>query len=165
MAQGPTGILTGHFHENDAYGISRPEGMDSWLLVYTIDGGGFFRTPEGEKRCGPGEAALLRTGTPHMYGTVPGGQWHFVWAHFDRLPQTGLLPDEEVVVCPIAHGGSRRQFLRTFRQLLQDSRDRGPFWRELCENHLSRLLLLLAQRLTDGLDPGSGRRRGCCPSG
>lgn len=147
------GILTGHFRENDSYMVRRPAGMDNWLMFYTIDGEGYIRTPSGEFACSPGEIGLLRGGVPHQYGTRSGCRWHFMWAHFDGLPETGLLPEGDVLICPMPAGTIQRRVLRLFRMLLQDSRDRGGFWRELCENQLSGLLLLAASRLADGLDP------------
>ena len=146
------GILTGHFRETDRYMRQRPAGMDNWLIVYTLDGEGYFRTPEGEKSCGGGEVGLLRRGIPHQYGTKSGKHWHFMWAHFAGLPETGLLPEGEVLICRMPAGTVQRRVLRSFRSLLQDSRDRGGFWQELCENQLSGLLLLVASQLANGLD-------------
>ncbi len=127
--------------------------MDNWLVVYTIDGEGYFRTSQGETFCRRGEIGLLRNGVPHQYGTGSGGHWHFMWAHFAGLPETGLLPEGDVLICPMPTGTVQRRVLRLFRTLLQDSRDRGRFWQELCENQLSELLLLVASQLADGLDP------------
>lgn len=147
------GILTGHFRENDSYRFKRPEGMDDWLIVYTLEGEGYFRTPAGEKICGPGEVGLLRRGVPHAYGTQPGKSWHFLWAHFHSLPETGLLPDEEMLICKIPSNGARRRVLHIFRSLVRDSWERGGFWQELCENQLSSILLLVAAQLSERQDP------------
>lgn len=148
-----SGILTGHFREDDSYFTRRPFGMDNWLIVYTLDGEGYFRTPAGEKSCGPGEIGLLRIGVPHAYGTMPGKTWNLMWAHFDGLPETDLLPDEEVLICRFPTDAMRRRVLRIFRTLFQDSRERGRMWQELCENQLSGLLLLVADQLADRMDP------------
>ncbi|WP_168120197.1 helix-turn-helix domain-containing protein [Paenibacillus sp. HB172176] len=158
MAAGGTylpgnGIIAGHFRENDHYLISRPEGMNDWLLLYTIDGEGYFHTPAGERSCGEGDMALLRKGTPHSYGTKQGRTWHFMWAHFEALPEVGLLPVEEVLICPVASSSVQRQLARMFRSLLQYSRDRSRLWQELCENQLSGMLLIMAEHLTEGMDP------------
>ncbi|MBW5448247.1 helix-turn-helix domain-containing protein [Cohnella sp. CFH 77786] len=146
-------IITGHFRENDSYGIKRPEGMEDWLIVYTLEGEGYFRTPAGELSCGPGEIGLLRKGVPHAYGTRPGKIWHFMWAHFLGLPEAGLLPDEEVLICKMPPGALQRRVLHIFRTLIRDSRERGGYWQELCENQLSSILLLAAEQLTERLDP------------
>lgn len=146
------GVVTGHFQENDTYSMTRPAGREDWLLVYTLEGHGYFRTPSGEKIGKAGELVLLRKRIPHTYGTVKGENWNFMWVHFNRLPELSLLPDEEVLVCPMPSSELQRRVLRTFRSLLLDSRAQGGFWEELCDNQLSALILLMAGQLTDKLD-------------
>lgn len=151
------GIVTGHFRETDAYAVSRPSGRADWLLTYTLAGEGYYRTREGERRCGAGELALLRKGVPHEYGTSAGQIWNFMWAHFPGMPETGLLPEAEVLIARIPGGAMQRRVLRVFRSVLSDSRVRGEFWEELCLNQLSGLLLLMAGQLADRLDPRISR--------
>lgn len=151
------GMIIGHFREKDGYMMTRPQGMDDWLIFYTIEGEGYLRTPSGEKICGPGDVALLRRGIPHMYGTVSGNKWNFMWAHFPRLPETKLLPDNEVLVCSMPKGSMQHRVLRIFRTLLHDSRERSKLWLELCENQLSSVLLLVAEQLADRHDPRISR--------
>ncbi|WP_372633074.1 helix-turn-helix domain-containing protein [Cohnella sp.] len=146
-------MLAGHFRENDRYVIRRPEARSDWLIAMTLSGEGYFRTPAGEKRCPPGHIAILRSGTPHEYGTVPGQQWNFVWAHFGKLSETSYLPDEEVVVAELPEGETRKRAYRAFRSLLRDSRERSAYWQALFENAIRELLLLVAQRLEKRLDP------------
>ncbi|MCM3630482.1 AraC family transcriptional regulator [Paenibacillus glycanilyticus] len=146
------GIFTGYFRENDSYTIARPIGREDWLLVYTLEGQGYFRTPAGEKLGKAGELVLLRKGIPHTYGTVKGEAWNFMWVHFNRLPELSLLPDEELLHCPLPSSELQRRVLRIFRSLLHDSRAQGSFWEELCDNQLSALILLMAGQLADKLD-------------
>ncbi|TYP74578.1 AraC family transcriptional regulator [Paenibacillus methanolicus] len=152
-----SGIVTGHFRETETYAVARPAGRADWLLVYTLAGEGYFRTPEGEKRCGAGELALLRKGVPHEYGTSAGQTWNFMWAHFPGVPETGLLPETEMLVARLPEGAMQRRALRAFRSVLSDARVRGEFWEELCANQLSGLLLLMAGQLADRLDPRVSR--------
>jgi AraC family transcriptional regulator of arabinose operon len=146
------GILTGHFRENDTYSMARPSGREDWLLVFTLEGQGYFHTPAGEKECKAGELVLLRKGVPHTYGTVKGELWNFMWVHFKRVPESSLLPDEEVLICPLPSSELQRRVLRIFRSLLHDSRAQVGFWQELCDNQLSALILLMAGQLADKLD-------------
>ncbi|CAM3681866.1 helix-turn-helix domain-containing protein [Cohnella lubricantis] len=140
------------FDCDDAYRTSRPQGMKDWLIVYTLAGEGYFRTPSGERRCGEGQAALLRAGVPHEYGTVTGGHWTFLWIHYPGLPENGYLPDEEVWIEHLPGGALRERVERAFRRVLQDSRDRFGLWQQLCENSLREILLLLARRMSRRLD-------------
>ena len=145
-------IFGGHFDEDDSYRMRRPGGMDDWLLLMTLSGEGRFRTPAGEKRCAAGQVALLRAEVPHEYGTMPGQRWNFVWAHFRKLPETGYLPREEVLVCDLPGDQLRKRVYRAFRRLLHDSRERNAYSLALSENALREVLLILAQRLDKRLD-------------
>jgi AraC family transcriptional regulator, arabinose operon regulatory protein len=146
-------IFGGHFDENDTYRTRRPKGMSDWLIVYTLSGEGYFRTPTGEKRCGAGQIGLLRSGVPHEYGTMPGQRWNFFWAHFQKLSETEYLPQVEVLIHSLPDGYLRKRIYRTFQNLLHDSWDQSGFWNILCENSLREILLLIAQRLDKKLDP------------
>lgn len=145
-------IIGGHFDEGDAYRMRRPNGMSDWLIVYTLSGEGYFRTPAGEKLCGAGQIGLLRSGVPHEYGTVQGKRWNFVWAHFQKLTETDYIPPEEVLVHALPDGHLQSRVTRTFRNLLHDSRERSGFWHALCENSVREILLLIAQRLEKKVD-------------
>ncbi|RKP53007.1 helix-turn-helix domain-containing protein [Cohnella endophytica] len=145
-------IIGGHFDEDDTYTARRPSGMNDSLIVFTLSGEGYFRTPAGEKSCGAGQLVLLRSGVPHEYGTVAGTRWNFVWAHFQKLPETDYLPPEEVFVHDLPEGHLRNRVYRAFQNLLQDSRDRSGFRHALCENSIREILLLVAQRTSHKQD-------------
>jgi AraC family transcriptional regulator of arabinose operon len=147
-----TTIIGGHFYENDTYHTRRQKGMDDWLIVYTVGGEGYFRTPTGKKLCSEGQIALLRAGVPHEYGTVQGQHWNFVWSHFQKLSETDYLPPDEVLIHTLPDGYLRERVFRTFQNILQDSRDRSGFWNTLCENSLREIILIVAGRLTKKLD-------------
>ncbi|MFC5404913.1 helix-turn-helix domain-containing protein [Cohnella soli] len=146
-------IFGGHYDEDESYGYKRPNGMSDWLIFFTLQGRGFIRTPSGEQTIAEGSVCLLKSGVPHEYGTTPGGRWDFLWAHFRRLPETDYLPDEEALVHTLPEGELRERVRRDLQQLIQDSRDRGSFWRALCENAIRDVVLLLASRLERKIDP------------
>jgi AraC family transcriptional regulator of arabinose operon len=148
----PGVILSGHFLEPETYVTRRPEGRRDWLIVFTLDGEGYFRTPAGEKRCGTGDVSLLKAGVPHQYGTCLGKNWHFVWAHFPYLSETAFLPDEEVFISSVSSEYIRKRIYRSFKRVLRDSRERTGLWQELCENSIREILLLLAERLNHKMD-------------
>jgi AraC family transcriptional regulator of arabinose operon len=145
-------ILGSHFNEDDTYHVRRPHGRSDWLIVYTLDGEGYFRTPSEEKRCGAGQIGLLRAGVPHEYGTVRSQHWDFVWAHFQQMPEIDYLPSDDLLIHTLPEGYLRERVYRTFQNLLHDSRDRSGFWYALCENALRDIILLIAQRLEKKLD-------------
>ncbi|WP_339223682.1 helix-turn-helix domain-containing protein [Paenibacillus sp. FSL W7-1332] len=149
-----TGTIFGdHFDQDDAYRLRRPHGMKDWLLVYTLHGEGYVRTPAGEKRCGPGQLGLLRANIAHEYGTVKGKRWNFLWIHYPGLPENRMLRYEEFLVETLPDERVRGRVEQAFRNVLQDSLDRLDLWEALCENSLREILLLLAQRMNKRLDP------------
>jgi AraC family transcriptional regulator of arabinose operon len=149
----PAGYLAGHFRENESYITKRPEGMQDWLILFTLDGEGYFQTPSGEKHCAAGDIALLKAGVSHQYGTCLGKTWHFVWAHFPHLSETAFLPDEEVFITRVHSEHIRKRIYRSFKRVLRDSRERTGLWHELCENSIREILLLLAERVNKKIDP------------
>lgn len=139
-------IFAGHFHESDRYSSSRPTGMKDWLITYTLEGGGYFRVGDDERTCSAGDVAILRNDVPHEYGTVPGGRWNFIWAHFPGLPETKYLPDEDLHIQHLGNADLQNRVYRALRNVLQDSRERRALWRQTCENELRGILLLMAER-------------------
>lgn len=146
-------IFGDYYDEGDDYGHRRKNGMSDWLIVYTISGEGYFRTPGGESVCGEGQVGLLRPEVPHEYGTVKGKRWEFLWIHYPGLPENDYLPQEEVHIEPLPEGHVRERVERAFRNVLHDSLERSGLWRQLCENAIREVLLLLARRLDKPIDP------------
>lgn len=145
-------IISGHFDEDDTYCTHRENGRSDWLIVYTVSGEGYFRTPAGEKSCGIGEIAIIRAGVPHEYGTVRGQRWNFIWAHFPTLLETNYLPHDELLIHTLPDGYFRERVYHIFLNLLNDSRNGFSFWNALCENSVREIILLIAQRLVKQLD-------------
>lgn len=76
-------LLTGYHPEDIHVATWRSAGTNDWQILYTEAGAARFGWNGGELVVGPGEAVLLRPGTPHDYGNQPiGGRWKNLWAHF-----------------------------------------------------------------------------------
>jgi AraC family transcriptional regulator of arabinose operon len=147
-------IISGHFHVDDSYATSRPNGMEDWLITYTLSGSGYFETPDGTHECSIGDVVLLCPGTPHTYGTVKGENWNFIWTHFDaRAIGDKLLPIEPLYVHTLEPGSVQTRVYEAFQRILSDSRERSEYWHDLCLNSLREILLLLAHRRNRKLDP------------
>ncbi|MDI4646318.1 helix-turn-helix domain-containing protein [Cohnella hashimotonis] len=147
-------IIAGHFQVDDSYATSRPQGMEDWLIAYTLDGSGFFAIPGEKKNCARGDIVLLGPGTPHTYGTTKGDAWNFVWAHFAaRSIGDKLLPAEPLSVLVLEPGSVQTRIYEAFRRVLSDSRERSEFWHDLCLNSLREILMLLAKGQSRKLDP------------
>lgn len=78
--------------------------MDDHVLSVVTDGEGCYRHADGsEQPIAPGTITTVRSGTPHWYGTTPGGRWNELFAVF-----TGPLFDTLADVGIIAADGPRR---------------------------------------------------------
>lgn len=146
-------ILSGHFVMDDSYGLRRPNARGDWLMVYTLEGQGYFSTPEGTKETHAGQLCLLRAGVPHEYGTVRGQHWNFMWIHFHKLMEMSYLPQEEVLVVSFPEGYFQQRVVSAFDHILYLARERSDYWYALCENSIREIVLLIAQQLQTKRDP------------
>ena len=125
----------------------RPQGTADWLLIFTLEGEGFFRFRDEVLSALPGSLVAIRPGTPQDYGQAPGATcWRLFWAHFvpgarmiDWLdwPVLGpgihhlMLPDS--VWCKVQ---------TEFSGVIQRSHGGDVPGQEWALNHLERLLLV-----------------------
>ena len=152
---GQDGILAGRFHAGDDYRVYRPEGRKDWLMIFTLSGRGEAWTPAGEAVCEAGTLVLLKAGVPHRYGTAPGAQWRFYWAHFPGEDiDPALLPERSAAaVRPVEDRSARSRIVGAFRRILADAREQPPFWYDLCIGALEEILALSMRRSGSELDP------------
>ena len=71
---------TGHCVYGPKYYTER-EGMDTYLLLYTLNGCGEVSTPQHRYTVPAGYAALIDGNTWHRYGSKA-GDWEITWIHF-----------------------------------------------------------------------------------
>jgi len=147
-------ILTGHFQVNDNYKVARPEGRNDWLIAYTLSGEGYFSTDEETIKCSSGEIILIKPGTPHNYWTGKGKTWTFMWAHFSAIAiGDKLLPTEHIFKQSVESASLHKRIYRAFRKIISDSRERNEYWHDLCLNSLREIVILMAQKQNQRLDP------------
>ncbi|GAB2545804.1 helix-turn-helix domain-containing protein [Gracilibacillus alcaliphilus] len=147
-------VIAGHFHESDTYSAVRPDGMNDWLITYTLDGEGYFETEDCKQSVKAGNITLLRPGIPHRYGTSKGCKWNFIWTHFTPRPmEASLLPSEALTIRQIEHQVTKKRIYHSFLRILADFRERGDYWQELCLNALQEILLIIAKQQYCQMDP------------
>jgi AraC family transcriptional regulator, arabinose operon regulatory protein len=80
-------LWSDHFRMGDRYHTYRSGGEPTFLLFYTFEGTGFFRSDAGETHFAmPGEIVLYAPRVQQEYGTPPGETWCFHWASFSARP-------------------------------------------------------------------------------
>lgn len=99
---------------------SRPEGCYSNILIYCVQGFGWFEVAGRRERLGPGEALFLPKDVPHAYGASPQDPWSIHWSHFnghDGLHFLACLPPGVYKVALKPKSG--RELSRLFRHCEQ----------------------------------------------
>jgi AraC-like DNA-binding protein len=72
----------GHFYANQGYYTER-EGLDNYLLIYTVSGNGILQYKGAEYMLKPGEVFIISCVDHHFYRTGPEGTWEIKWVHFN----------------------------------------------------------------------------------
>lgn len=158
IADGSGIIISDHFNENDTYGVKRLAGMKDWLITFTLSGEGYFIINGEEKRSKAGDIAIIKSETPHCYGTRKGQIWNFVWAHFvpnaENLKWT-QLPESPpgFIFHSIDNSHQQKRVLRAFKRVIHDSRQTNLHSNELCINAINEVFLLISQSLSKPIDP------------
>jgi len=146
------GFRSNHFRENSRYRAVRPKGTPDWLLIFTVDGSGVFRSPLGDYVAAPGDAVLIPAGVSHDYGLIQEGTtWELIYAHFFPRPEwTTLLQWPEipsgirVIRCKTKEDAGRvEQAMQGIRSVLFSGRPQHGLE---ALNRLEQALLLLAQQ-------------------
>jgi len=142
-----TDLHCGEFHRKRSYATRRPRGSGDWLLIYTVAGGGQFRTPHGSRTAGPGDAVLYAPEDFQDYGTSPeAGEWHLLWVHFApkaqrniwlRWPQT----HDGVKMLHIEKGEVREKFRAAMHRMISTAQRQIPYASDLAGNALEEALL------------------------
>jgi AraC family transcriptional regulator, arabinose operon regulatory protein len=147
-------IAPRHHIKRRGYSTWRQNGTDDWLLKHTIAGKGRFGFAGGEIIINPGDAVLIRPGTPHDYGVEPTLEyWNIVWVHF--RPRPGWL---ELLNWPeVAPGLMRLQITDTnvarkievqLKDMNRLARGSSPRREAFALNSLEKALLLYAEYQT-----------------
>lgn len=61
---------------------SRTQAIDQYILIYCVDGEGWYRLDNKEYKVTRNQFFILPARKPHTYGAVEGGSWTIYWIHF-----------------------------------------------------------------------------------
>ncbi len=139
--------VTGHFCEGPKYAVSRPDGTDDWLLIYTMSGLGRFDHAEGTFLAEPKVLVLLSPGTAHSYGSEASlKRWELLWVHFSpRLHWHPWLTWPEVApglrYSRVDREEDEQKVVSTLQDVHRLATSVLPYRTDLALNALERLLL------------------------
>lgn len=60
----------------------REEGVNQYVLIYCVDGSGFYVVDGKRHEVGRNQYFILPIGKPHEYGATEGHHWTIYWVHF-----------------------------------------------------------------------------------
>lgn len=105
-------LCAGHYYCNGQYRVFR-KNLDSYLLIYVVEGEGYIEDGKGRQALRAGEMALLNCYEHPSYGSETG--WEIMWLHFDGHDMDKLYP---YLTSKIAHHPLKEIVTRAFEKLL-----------------------------------------------
>lgn len=72
----------GYYPHATHHYINRQKAIDQYVLIYCVDGSGWYRIDEKEYKVNKNQFFILPAGKPHTYGADEGNEWTIYWIHF-----------------------------------------------------------------------------------
>ncbi len=133
---------------NDA-SVDRPDGMDGWIINYTVAGAGRINRGDVAFTVRPHDVLLFPPKVRHDYGpALPARRWTHLWVYFFPRPGwTGLLSWPErgggVLALPLCDPGWRREVRGQLERVIALSSGAERHREDWAMNALERVLLRL----------------------
>ena len=72
----------GHYPMAEHHHRIRREAIDQYVLIYCVDGSGFYKLNGKTYQVTRNQYFILPAGMPHEYGATEGDKWTIYWVHF-----------------------------------------------------------------------------------
>jgi AraC-like DNA-binding protein len=72
----------GHYPMAEHHHRIRTEAIDQYVLIYCVDGNGFYTLKGKTYQVKRNQYFILPAGLPHEYGAADGDRWTIYWVHF-----------------------------------------------------------------------------------
>lgn len=72
----------GYYPHATYHYINRQKAIDQYVLIYCVDGSGWYRIDGIEYKVRKNQFFILPAGKPHTYGADEGNEWTIYWFHF-----------------------------------------------------------------------------------
>lgn len=157
----PQPLTAGLFDGTSLRHTYRTNGTKDWLLIYTIEGGGFYQHAGGVFHSRAGDCTLYRPEAFQNYQIDPAMKtWNLVFAHFLPRPDwSGLLgwPEEgaDFLVLHLKSFATRRRILARLQDMVRFYRGSEPRSQLFAQNAMEEALLWL-----DSLNPRQAALQG-----
>ncbi len=89
----------GYYPHADGHYRQRDEPIGQHVLIYCVEGAGWYRVGEQEHQVSANQYFILPSGKPHAYGADDSQPWTIYWIHFtgehaDIYSQGAILPHD-----------------------------------------------------------------------
>lgn len=99
----------GYYPKAEDHYRSREKGINQHILIYCVEGKGWFQLNGQQHHVGKDQFFILPAGLPHAYGADPRAPWTIYWVHFKgevagtfteglQVP-TDILPGNDSRIC------------------------------------------------------------------
>lgn len=82
----------GHFKTEPPYFTER-KNLNSFLIIYTMKGKGRLKYEDKDIDLGEGSVAYIDCMKEHQYEAIAGGDWEFLWVHFNGANALGYYKE------------------------------------------------------------------------
>lgn len=72
----------GYYPHASHHYCNRKEAIDQYVLIYCVDGSGWYRLGNMEYKVHKNQFFILPAGQPHCYGSSEDDEWTIYWIHF-----------------------------------------------------------------------------------
>lgn len=140
----------GDFKTTHPYFTER-RNLNSFLIVYTISGGGLLRYEGNEYELHAGQCFFINCINYHYYETPENGNWEFLWIHFNANNALGYYNEFVKNGFKIINISDTFYVESTLRRILALNRKKDMNTELISSNLISNLLTeLLVECCTDG---------------
>ena len=112
----------GHFYAKSDY-LTEREGLDNYLLFYTISGSGYIKTQNLQLSATSGSMFIIYCGDYQCYGSQPGENWEFKFIHFNGTSAKeyfDLLYNDGIRIINIDDFNKMELLINNSKQLIAD---------------------------------------------
>lgn len=117
----------GYYPHATYHYINRQKAIDQYVLIYCVDGSGWYRIDEKEFKVRKNQFFILPAGKPHTYGADEGNEWTIYWIHFRgylaSLYAQGAHKPQEINITTTSRVSERHNIFEEIFHTLEQGHD------------------------------------------
>lgn len=105
----------------------RQQAIDQYVLIYCVDGSGWYRVGEEQYAVRKNQFFILPAGCPHAYGVAQGSEWTIYWIHFRgelaHFYAEGAQKPQEINISTVSRVSERNNIFEEIFHTLEQSQN------------------------------------------